>query len=95
MYNNYKGELGMEKPNKLVAIVSNISGGCEYVAVVKNIKPSEYATLLKEQREHEQERKQELNSLKEQVGDLKSTIKSLQKEIAILKGEDYEESIED
>ena len=86
----------MEKPNKLVAIVSNISGGCQYVAVVKNITPSEYATLLAEQRQHEQEQTREKRELLEKVEELPTEIKALKKEIKVLKGEeDYEESIED
>ena len=85
----------MEKQNKLVAIVSNISGGCQYVAVVKNIKPSEYATLLAEQREHEQTQAREKRELLEKVDELTTEIKTLKKEIKVLKGEDYEESIED
>ena len=39
----------MGKPNKLVALCVNISGGCEYVALVKNIDEIEYAELLYEQ----------------------------------------------
>lgn len=85
----------MEKPNKLVAIVSNISGGCQYVAVVKNITPSEYATLLAEQREHEKAQKDKVFNLEQRCDLMSDTIKALQKEIKVLKGEDYEESIED
>ena len=86
----------MEKPNKLVAIVSNISGGCQYVAVVKNIKPSEYATLLAEQRQHEQEIAREKRELLETIHELEEQVSNLAKEIRVLKGEDEdEESIED
>lgn len=86
----------MEKPNKLVAIVSNISGGCQYVAIVKNIKPSEYATLLAEQRQHEQESAREKRELLETISELKEQVSKLAKEIKVLKGEDEdEESIED
>lgn len=81
----------MEKPNKLVAVVSNVSGGCEYVAIVKNIKPSEYATLLKEQRKHEQDQQRELRELHELVSDLTDKVAKLTKEIKILKGEDDDE----
>lgn len=86
----------MEKPNKLVAIVSNISGGCQYVAVVKNIKPSEYATLLAEQRQHEQTQAREKRELLDRVSELETQVANLVKEIKVLKGEDeYEESVED
>lgn len=86
----------MEKPNKLVAIVSNISGGCQYVAVVKNIKPSEYATLLKEHRQHEQTQAREKRELLDRVSELETQVANLVKEIKVLKGEDeYEESVED
>ena len=86
----------MEKPNKLVAIVSNVSGGCQYVAVVKNIKPSEYATLLAEQRQQEQEIAREKRELLETIHELEEQVSNLAKEIKVLKGEDeYEESIED
>lgn len=81
----------MEKPNKLVAIVSNISGGCEYVAVVKNVKPSEYATLLKEQRQHEQDQQRALRELADLVDDLTEKVAKLTKEIKVLKGEDDDE----
>ena len=81
----------MEKPNKLVAIVSNISGGCEYVAVVKNVKPSEYATLLKEQRQHEQDQQRVVRELADLVDDLTEKVAKLTKEIKILKGEDDDE----
>lgn len=85
----------MEKPNKLVAIVSNISGGCEYVAIVKNIKPSEYATLLSEQRQQEMKEKQDKRELLDRVSELEIQVDKLIKEIKVLKGEDdHEESIE-
>ena len=86
----------MEKPNKLVGVVSNVSGGCEYVAVVKNIKPSEYATLLKEQRQQEQTQAREKRELLDRVSELETQVANLVKEIKVLKGEDeYEESVED
>ncbi len=86
----------MEKPNKLVAIVSNINGGCEYVAIVKNVKPSEYATLLSEQRQHEQAQKTKIFNLEQRCDLMCDTIAKLEKEIKVLKGEDEnEESIED
>ena len=86
----------MEKPNKLVAIVSTINGGCQYVAVVKNIKPSEYATLLGEQRQQEQAQAREKRELLDKVSELELQVAQLVKEIKVLKGEDdYEESIED
>lgn len=81
----------MEKPNKLVAVVSNVSGGCEYVATVKNVKPSEYATLLKEQRTYEQNQQREMRELVELVNDLVDKVAKLTKEIKILKGEDDDE----
>ena len=86
----------MGKPNKLVAVCVNIGGGCEYVALVKNISESEYADLLYEQRQHEQEQKRKERELKDTIEELSSEIKSLKKEIKVLKGEDdYEKSIED
>ena len=85
----------MEKPNKCVAIVSTIDGGCQYVAIVKTIKQSEYATLLGEQREHEKEQKRVIRELTEQINELKETCENLKKEIKVLKGEEEnEESIE-
>ena len=67
----------MGKPNKLVAVCVNISGGCEYVALVKNIDESEYAELLYEQRQHEQERKQKDRELKETIEELHSEIEKI------------------
>ena len=85
----------MRKPNKLVALCVNISGGCEYVATVKNITESEYAELLYQQRQHEQARQKEKQELKETIKELTDRISQLEKEIKVLKGEDdYEESIE-
>lgn len=85
----------MEKPNKCVAIVSTIDGGCQYVAIVKTIKQSEYATLLGEQREHEKEQKKVIRDLTEKINELELTCKELNKEIKVLKGEEEnEESIE-
>ena len=85
----------MEKPNKCVAIVSTIDGGCKYVAIVKTIKQSEYATLLGEQREHEKEQKMVIRELTERINELERTCKDLNKEIKVLKGEEEnEESIE-
>ena len=84
----------MKKPNKLVALCVNISGGCEYVATVKNITESEYAELLYQQRQHEQARQREKQELKETIKELTDRIAQLEKEIKVLKGEDdYEESI--
>lgn len=88
--------MGKEKPNKLVALCCDISGGCQYVAIVKNITQSEYATLLVEQRELEQKRQREKQEISSKLAELEETIVKLKKEIKILKGEeDYEESIED
>ena len=84
----------MRKPNKLVALCVNISGGCEYVATVKNITESEYAELLYQQRQHELERQRKEQELKETIKELTDRIAQLEKEIKVLKGEDdYEESI--
>lgn len=84
----------MSKPIKLVAICQDISGGCEYVALVKNIDESEYAKLLYEQRQREQKRKKEIKDLESQIESLKEECSKLLKEIKVLKGEeDYEESI--
>ena len=85
----------MEKPNTCVAVVSNINGGCQYVAKVKTITKTEYATLLKEQREHELADQKEKRELLQLVKDMQEEIATLKEEIKILKGEDYEESIED
>ena len=85
----------MGKPNKCVAIVSTIDGGCQYVAIVKTIKQSEYATLLGEQREHEKEQKKVIRNLTERINELELTCKDLKKEIKVLKGEEEnEENIE-
>lgn len=85
----------MEKPNKCVAIVSTIDGGCQYVGVVNTITKTEYATLLGEQREHEKEQKKVIRELTEQINELKETCENLKKEIKVLKGEEEnEESIE-
>ena len=85
----------MEKPNTCVAVVSNIDGGCQYVGKVKTITKTEYATLLKEQREHELTEQKKKRELLQLVEGLQDEINDLKKEIKILKGEDYEESIED
>ena len=86
----------MKKPNKLVALCVNISGGCEYVAQVKNITESEYAELLYQQRQHELERQRKEQELKDKLDEITDRIAQLEKEIKVLKGEDdYEESIED
>lgn len=83
----------MNKPTKLVAVVPNISGGCQYVALVKNIDENEYAKLLYEQRQQEQKEKRRFEELCERVEDLMNQVYELKKQVAILKGEDYEESI--
>lgn len=86
----------MEKQNTCVALVSNISGGCQYVAKVKTITKSEYATLLAEQRQHEIESAREKRELLETINELKEQVSKLAKEIKVLKGEDEdEESVED
>lgn len=85
--------MGKEKPNKLVALCYDISGGCQYVALVKNITPSEYATLLGECREHEQERTREKRELLDRIETLEENCKTLAKEIKVLKGEDEDEEI--
>lgn len=85
----------MEKPNTCVAVVSNISGGCQYVGKVKTITKTEYAKLVYEQRQQEQKEKQRFNELCDRVEDLMNQVYELKKQVAILKGEDYEESIED
>ena len=80
--------------NKTVAVCYDTNGGCKYVALVKNVTPSEYATLLKQQREQEQEQKRKERELNERIVELEDEIKSLKKEIKVLKGEDEnEESI--
>ena len=84
----------MNKPNKLVALCYDISGGCQYVALVKNIDENEYAKLLYEQRQHEQERAKEKREILNRLESLEALCKKLIKEIKVLKGEeDYEESI--
>lgn len=86
----------MKNPNiKLVAVVPTLDGGCQYVAVVKNVSNEEYASLLKEQRTNEQKQKEKIFNLEQRCDLMSETIVELKKEIAILKGEDYEESIED
>ena len=86
----------MRKPNKLVALCVNISGGCEYVATVKNITETEYAELLYQQRQHELERQRKEQELKDKLDEITDRCSQLEKEIKVLKGEDdYEESIED
>ena len=86
----------MEKPNKCVAIVSTIDGGCQYVAIVKNVDLSEYAKLLSEQRQHEQKEAKEKREILDRLQKCEEIISKLEKEIKVLKGEDeYEESIED
>ena len=86
----------MNKSIKTVAVVCDISGGCQYVALVKNVDSSEYATLLKEQRTNEQKQAKEKRELLERVETLESELATLKHEIKVLKGEDEdEESIED
>lgn len=86
----------MSKSIKTVAIVSDISGGCQYVAIVKNVDLSEYAKLLSEQRQHEQKQAKEKRELLERVKTLENELTTLKHEIKVLKGEDEdEESIED
>ena len=86
----------MEKPNTCVAVVSNLNGGCQYVGKVKTITKTEYATLLKEQREHELTEQKEKRELNELLTTLVEEIKTLKQENKVLKGEDTnEESIED
>lgn len=86
----------MSKSIKTVAIVCDISGGCQYVALVKNVDSSEYAKLLSEQRQHEQKQAKEKRELIERVETLTSELTTLKHEIKVLKGEDEdEESIED
>ena len=86
----------MSKSIKTVAIVSDISGGCQYVAIVKNVDLSEYAKLLSEQRQQETKRKQELKATCEYCEELAMKVEKLEKEVKVLKGEDEdEESIED
>lgn len=85
----------MSKSIKTVAIVSDISGGCQYVAIVKNVDLSEYAKLIGEQRQHEQKQAKEKRELLERVETLESELTTLKREIKVLKGEDEdEESIE-
>lgn len=86
----------MSKSIKTVAIVCDISGGCQYVALVKNVDLSEYAKLIGEQRQYEQKQAKEKRELLERVETLESEITTLKHEIKVLKGEDEdEESIED
>ena len=86
----------MSKSIKTVAIVSDISGGCQYVAIVKNVDLSEYAKLLSEQRQREQKQAKEKRELLEIVETLENELTTLKHEIKVLKGEDEdEESIED
>ena len=81
----------MKKPIKLVAIVSDISGGCKYVALVKNIDETEYAHLLYEQRQYERREREKINELFDRCKSLESQVKSLEKEIKVLKGEEENE----
>ena len=86
----------MSKSIKTVAIVSDISGGCQYVAIVKNVDLSEYAKLLSKQRQHEQKEAKEKREILDRLQNCEETISKLEKEIKVLKGEDeYEESSED
>ena len=86
----------MSKSIKTVAIVSDISGGCQYVAIVKNVDLSEYAKLLSEQRQREQKQEKAKRELLEIVETLENELTTLKHEIKVLKGEDEdEESIED
>lgn len=86
----------MSKSIKTVAIVCDISGGCQYVGLVKNVDSSEYAKLIGEQRQHEQKQAKEKRELLERVETLESELATLKQEIKVLKGEDEdEESIED
>ena len=100
----------MKKPNKLVALCVNISGGCEYVATVKNITETEYAELFYQQRQHDLDRQRKEQELKDRLDELVDRCEKLEKDIKVLKGEedeiveiveeeqgenDYEESIED
>lgn len=86
----------MSKSIKTVAIVSDISGGCQYVAIVKNVDLSEYAKLLSEQRQHEQKKERRIKQLENDLFLISEEAGKLIKEIKVLKGEDEdEESIED
>lgn len=76
----------MEQKNHLVAITYDRNGECKQVLKVSNVSESEYKRLLNEQRKHEQD-------IEEKLSSLESKVEELEKEIKVLKGEDYEESI--
>lgn len=78
----------MKHKNKLVAIVSNLDGGSQYVALVKNVYESEYATLLHEQRQHELKENETKKILLESIEELTTKINDLEQEIKVLKGEE-------
>ena len=86
----------MKNPNiKLIAVVPNISGGCKYVGLVKNVTNEEYATLLKEQREQEQKENKEKKEIFDRLQECEEIISKLEHEIKVLKGEEDNEQVEE
>ena len=83
----------MKQKNKLIALCSDIDCGCKYVALVKNVDESEYATLLHEQRQYEMHERKFKNELLDKIATLTEKVNALEKEIKVLKGEDDNEEV--
>lgn len=77
---------------KLVAIHTNENGKCDYISICKNVNDRELAQYQLQEQECRIEELKKINELHSCISLLEKEVVELKKEIAILKGEDYEES---
>lgn len=82
----------MEMKKNHIAVVLDDKGKCEQISKCILIDDTKLASLKNEVNAHKQRKAKEKEDLLNRLGELERKCESLESEIKVLKGEDYEES---